>query len=162
MKPIQILKILKSRNPMKAELTILVGLPASGKSSFLEDCTSKMVVVCPDNIRKEVFGVEFNKDVEGMVWFLTRSMIKMLLLQDKTVILDATNISVSRRKEWIDLGHECNAQVSAIHFDTPYETCVERNKARSRVVPDNVMERMRDEFEVPETDEGFDRVDKMF
>jgi predicted kinase len=148
---------------MKPEFTLLVGLPAYGKSSFVQELEQNSimetaVVVCPDQIRMNIFGVEFNKDFEGMVWFATRTMVKTLLLQNRDVILDATNLSPLRRKEWIELGHDCNATVIAHYFDTPFEECVKRNNKRDRVVPEDVMERMKNELEPPTVEEGFDEV----
>ena len=140
------------------ELIVFVGLPASGKTTVRSAEYYGVPIVSPDSIRFEIFKTEFDKDVEGMVWFAARTMVKMLLIQGKSVVLDATNLTVSRRKEWIDLAKDNGADAVAVFLDTPFEECVKRNEDRDRVVPMDVMERMRDTLEIPTEDEGFDRV----
>ena len=140
-------------------LTLLVGIPASGKSTRRKSLEMEgAVVICPDDIRREVFDTEFNADFEGLVWFIAKSMGKVLLAQGRDVVIDATNTSVSRRKMWIDLGKSYGATVWAEFLNTPFEECCDRNLKRSRIVPNDIMERMRDELVPPERDEGFDMI----
>ena len=78
-------------------LYTLVGLPASGKSTFSasrKDC----VVVCPDTIRKTVLGNETDQKNGGLIFAIAWKQINKALLQGKDVIFDATNCQKKYRK----------------------------------------------------------------
>ena len=140
----------------RPRLTLMVGLPASGKSTVAGGMEG--VVVCPDDIRMEIFNTEFDDKVEHMVWFLAKSMVRMLLKDGHDVVIDATNVAPFRRKPWIELGREYGAWVNAVWVDTTFTECVQRDVLRDRHVPEEVFDRMVEEFEEPTMEEGFDLV----
>ena len=144
----------------KPKLILMVGLPASGKSTIVQQYQWEhcCIVVCPDDIRMTMFNTEFNKDVEGLVWFTARAMVKMLLAQGHNVVLDSTNLTKDRRKEWIDLAKECQVIVVAHQMDTPFHECLARNNNRDRKVPNDVMARMYNACQDVSHDEGFDQI----
>lgn len=146
-----------------SDMIILIGIPASGKSTarkfirtdWYDDTIS---IICPDEIRQVIFKTEFDKDLEGMVWFTAKAMAKMLMLQDQHVLIDATNTTSSVRKDWLALAKECDVETIGVVMTTSPEVCFERNASRERVVPDEVMERMVEGYEYPILDEGFDKI----
>jgi predicted kinase len=78
----------------------MVGLPYSGKSTI-----SKRIgvpIVNPDSIRVALHGQKFYAPAEPMVWAMAKNMVRALFLAGHdTVVLDATNTTVARRKEWL-------------------------------------------------------------
>jgi predicted kinase len=56
------------------------------------------------------------------------------------------------------MGQLYDCAVEALFFDVPLEVCKERNRGRSRVVPEDAMERMAAKLVPPATDEGFSKV----
>lgn len=103
------------------KLVLTVGLPYSGKSTMAHslDCP----VVCPDAIRVALHGQRFLKESEPMVWTLARYMVKSLFLAGHgMVVLDATNLTDARRKEW----ESDDWQVRYVIVDTTKETCIQR------------------------------------
>jgi predicted kinase len=48
--------------------------------------------------------------------------------------------------------------VQAVLFDVPLETCLERNRRRERVVPEEAMRRMAGKLKAPTFEEGFSKI----
>jgi predicted kinase len=72
--------------------------------------------------------------------------------------IDATNLSPKERHSWIKMAHDFGYEAHAVFFDVPTEVCMERNRKRSRNVPDEVMLRMAQKLRPPKFDEGFAKV----
>jgi predicted kinase len=149
----------KLEDDKMANLTIMCGLPRCGKDSWIQENRKDAIVVSPDDIRKDIFGHQFHPPVEGYVWAFAEGMARMLLEQEKDVILNATNITTGRRAPWIGLAKDLSkispCYLDIVWLDTSFEECMERNRNSKEgdIVPDEVMERMRDSFEPPTNDE---------
>ena len=144
------------------KLTMMCGLPRCGKTTWSRKNRPDSVVVCPDEIRKEIFGHQFHGPVEGLVWAFAQGMARMLLLQNRDVLLDATNVTASRRAPWIRLVNELQCELEVVLVATEFGTCVERNNGspEGEKVPEDVLDRMRQSFEYPARDEtGVDPVE---
>ena len=66
------LKILKGKTT-KSSLIILCGLPRSGKSTYARKNSKNAVIVCPDRIRKVIFGHQFHKEAEDFIINISKS-----------------------------------------------------------------------------------------
>lgn len=141
-------------------LILLVGYPASGKTTFINNIryASQSVILCPDDFRMELTGQEFYAPAEEYVWATVKLSARVLLKTDYTVVIDATHLTRGSRAQWIRIANNLNKECCAYWFQTPYEVCCARNKARTRVVPDDVMQRMMEGFEPPTTDEGLSEI----
>ncbi len=144
-------------------ITLLCGLPRCGKTTEVHRLISigildRAVIVCPDRIRKVIFGHQFHPPVEGMVWSMAHGMVRLCLEQNKDVIIDATNTTVGERSQWVRIAKEFDAIVEVMVIDTEYGICLIRNEAspEDEKLPIEAMERMRDRFEMPDKEvEGF-------
>jgi predicted kinase len=47
-----------------------------------------------------------------------------------------------------------------VFFDVPVDECIRRNRARARVVPDEVIQKMAERLVAPDLQEGFSRVSR--
>lgn len=124
------------------QLTLMVGLPRSGKSTYARKMGCP--IVNPDSIRLALHGQRFASEAEPMVWAMAKYMVKALFLAGhRSVVVDATNTTKKRRDAWLSDGWT----IRMIHIDTPKATCIERAVAENDtdIVP--VIERMADEFE---------------
>jgi predicted kinase len=144
--------------PMKQqELLIMCGFPASGKnvwiSNFLKN--HNHIVVELDEIRSEIFGHQFHKNIEPFVIQLAKSMVRLLLKQGKDVIINSTALTNSIRTEWINIGNEYNSITKIIYIPTNFPICCQRNSKRplNKRVPNDVMIQMETKFETPFTSE---------
>ena len=52
-------------------LTIMVGLPRSGKSTWIKENAGNAVVVSNDWIRENILGTHYTKTSNALVWAIT-------------------------------------------------------------------------------------------
>lgn len=137
---------------------LVAGIPASGKSTFVEKSVNEgFVVVCPDEIRKIVTGQDFYRPAEEFVWATVKTSVRFLLARH-SVMVDATNLTIGSRKQWVEIAKEIGVPIGCYWFDTPIEVCLERNEKRERKVPVAVMENMESTKVFPTYEEGFDGI----
>jgi predicted kinase len=72
--------------------------------------------------------------------------------------VDATNLSPRERRQWIRMARSLGYEVHAVFFDVPLEVCLDRNRRRERVVPEDIMQRMASKLRPPTFDEGFSKI----
>jgi predicted kinase len=140
--------------------TMLIGLPGSGKSTYAKWWIRKFggVIHSSDAIREELSGDENNQNINQKVFSLLHKRVKEDLDAGINVIYDATNVSSKRRKSFLrEIKADCVKR--AVVIATPYEVCIQQNENRERVVPEDVINRMYRNFEVPYYFEGWDEVD---
>ena len=136
---------------------ITMGIPGSGKSFFVnESWRPDIEVINPDRIRKMLTGSESDQTQNSRVFDLAHGRLRWLLLTSveidgvrpnlRAVIFDATNVQKFARQGLLDICAEFDAEPHLIVFDTPKEVCMERNRNRSRVVPDHAIKRMHGAF----------------
>jgi predicted kinase len=143
----------------KPDFVMLVGLPGSGKSTLTEKEYSNYSVHSSDAIREELSGDVNNQDINKQVFEVLHKRVKEDLIQGKNVVYDATNISWKRRKAFLQELNSIPCYKVCILMATPFELCLERNKARERVVPYFVIERMYKNFDIPWYNEGWDSIE---
>ena len=147
----------------KNVLIVMCGLPASGKSTYTNWLAESGVfcAVCPDSIRGELYGDENIQGDGKQVFAIAHARLKDLGKGKNNVVFDATNINCKRR---IALVKEMRPYFDIIickWFSTPIDICVQRNMARERQVPQEVIKRMLWNFENPTLAEGFDIVEEI-
>lgn len=136
------------------KLYVLVGLPGSGKSTFAA-AHPDMAVICLDTIRGELYGDENIQGNGAEVVRIAYERIHKLLAEGHDVIYDACNVRPKYREQIIK---EFDCDKIAVVMDTPKEICHQRNAARARVVPGNVIDRMAAAYVAPSIEEGFTEV----
>lgn len=147
----------------KNVLIVMSGLPASGKSTYSEWLAESGVFkrVCPDLIRKELYGDENIQGDGKRVFEIAHERIQVCGTFGDNVVFDATNID---RKTRIKLVEEMRPYFDIIickYFSTPLYICKIRNEQRERQVPYEVLESMERRFRTPTLDEGFDIVEEI-
>lgn len=160
------IELIEEREINKSQQTVIipVGVPGCGKSTFIKEIASKQdtIVIETDAIREELTGSASDQSQNKKVFEVAYNRLNSGLANDetkeKTFVFDATNISKWSRKGIIDIAKKYNARVVAIVMTTPLETCIKRNNARERVVPEDVIRRMYSNLEKPSKAEGFDEI----
>lgn len=141
-------------------LVLLVGIPGSGKSTYLE--RRGLRAVSTDEIRMLLFDNEEEQRYQQWVFSLLRHVVRARLSSGvPRTFVDATNLTPHDRKPLLAIASELNYPTFALYFDTPLETCMKRNQARGRKVPEDVMLRMAQKLRPPTPAEGFERVDRV-
>ncbi|MHA1793013.1 MAG: AAA family ATPase [Promethearchaeota archaeon] len=142
---------------------ILCGLPASGKSYFasslkkaIEEQASgtKVDVIDIDDIRDiEYKSCKINDDfipeLEKEVRSAKYETISESLRKGHFVIDDDLNYFRSMRKKVIEICASLNIFYAIIHIATPISYCIEWNVGRECEVPDDVLIRVNEQFDMP-------------
>lgn len=136
---------------------VLVGLPGSGKSTYLEKVGA--VGLSSDAMRRLLADDETDQTIHDRVFRTLRYLLRQRLAIGRVVTyIDATNLTPGERAPYIRIGAVYKAGVEAVFFDVPLEVCRERNARRQRVVPEDAMLKMSEKLVPPALDEGFTRV----
>ena len=143
------------------KLIMLIGLPASGKTSFTKTLlfsykNDDIEIISSDAIRKELFGSEEEQKYNNKVFEEVYKRARFSIQHKKITDIDATNLSRKRRIGFLKSIPECEA--CAVVFAIPFEECCKRNAARERLVPQSAMEKMYRSFQPPHYAEGFDDI----
>lgn len=144
------------------EFIMLVGIPASGKSTYAKELEKNGYHIhSSDEIRKELTGDENTQVVNEKVFQVLHKRIKSDLEQGISCVYDATNISMKRRIAFLNEIQKYDCHKKCILFVTPVEVCKERNQIRERKVPDYVFDKMLKQFQCPYFYEGWDEIEIM-
>ena len=146
---------------MTPKFFMLVGLPASGKSTYAEELANQYNanIHASDSIREELSGDINNQNINDLVFKTLHSRVKEDLTNGKSCIYDATNINYKRRMAFLNELNKISCEKYCWVIATPYERCLRNNRNRDRQVPEEVIERMYKHFDVPYYYEGWDFID---
>ena len=147
----------------KSVLIVMCGLPASGKSTYAEwlEDSGLFRRVCPDLIRKRLYGDESIQGDGKRVFETAYHDIKEYACLGENVVFDATNINANRRKEFVKEMRPYFDTIICKWFSTPYTLCLTRNEERERKVPEDVITRMWENFQRPTMREGWDIIEEV-
>ena len=138
-------------------LVVLVGLPASGKSTWIQQCG--VFALSSDEVREMLSGDVTDQSMNRLVFQTLRQLAAARVRAGADVTyIDSTALTPWERRCWIRFGELHDCTVEAVFFDVPLEECKRRNAARTRVVPESVMDRMAARLGPPSLDEGFTQV----
>ena len=141
-------------------IVVLVGLPGSGKSTYLERIGA--AGLSSDAIRRLLADDATDQTINDRVFETLRYLLRQRLALGRPVTyIDATNLTPQERLPYIAIGADFGCQVEALYFDTPLDVCRQRNAGRTRVVPEEALEKMQEKLVPPTTAEGFTRVTRV-
>ena len=150
---------------MKGKLSITVGIPGCGKSTWLDAeplcLTDGFVILCPDDFRKDITGQDYYPPAEDFVWAQVKTTARVLARRGYHVVIDATALSKWSRAQWVKIANDLEVDITVYVFDTPISICKIRNASRDRKVPEDVIDRMYAQFQRPDETEGFAQISKI-
>lgn len=142
----------------RTTLFVTIGIAGSGKSTWAAKMMSSFIqyeLICPDDIRQELTGDSSNQQRNFEVFKIAHQRLRDALAKNRMAIWSATCYNRKNRKEVIAIGKEFDANIIGVIFNVSLETAKARNKMRSRVVPDDIIERQFNNFQPPTLEEGF-------
>ena len=138
-----------------ATLYVMIGVPGAGKSTFVKE-HPEINVVCPDEIRQELFGDAGNQEQGEKVFQIAFNRTRKLLDAGQDVIFDSTNVRRKYRKDYFKKFPDVSKV--AVFVNTPVDECKRRNANRDRKVSDVVIDRMAKNLNPPTYDEGWQEI----
>ena len=150
------------------KIWLLVGIPASGKSSYIQqNALPNSIIISRDEIRKKLIGdgAYFSKEDEVFNTFKKTVYVSLLNKEIENIYIDATHISKGSRKKILSqLPIPKGTELNVLWCDVDLDICLERNKKRGgfAFVPPESIRRMKARFEAPTEGEfgkyGFEKV----
>jgi putative nucleotidyltransferase with HDIG domain len=134
------------------EVVMLAGLPGSGKDTWIRANLPDWPVISLDNVRREM-GVSPTDD-QGQVVQAARERARELLRQQRSFVWNATNITRMVRQRTLDLALAYHARTRLVYLEAPFSEILRRNHERKYEVPEQVIYRMLDRLEMPDSSEA--------
>lgn len=125
----------------KQEIIVLVGYPGSGKTTIANTFDNKRYMI-----------------INGDIFKTSKKMIKeseKYIKNNYSIIFDATNPSIEKRKEYIDFANSKNIPIRCINVETDITTAMFRNNKRDKVIPKITYYVFRKKYVKPTIEEGF-------
>jgi predicted kinase len=115
-------------------MRILVGLPASGKSTYAHELMGREPGVWAriswDDIRHETPNYKFNKTNETRVVQRADSAAREAASEGFNLLIDNTNLHAGHITRWTGLAEELGMQVELKKFNASVQECVQRDALR--------------------------------
>lgn len=150
------------------KLIMLKGLPASGKSTYartlLAEYPDTHKRVNKDDLRAMLDNGKWSKSNEEFVLKVRDLIIIEALKNNKTIIVDDTNLSLKHEANLRAIAATSGAKFVEKIFDTPLEECIERDLARGdkavgkKVVYDMYNRYLRPPYDAPKYDANLDHI----
>ena len=122
---------------------ILIGIQASGKTSFCQEHFRDI-----DAVSLDVINTRKNED----------RIIAGLINTDKSFVIDNTNPTKAERKKYIDIAKQNGYKTVGIYFRSSVDECAERNAKRGNIIPLKGILSTAKKLEQPSYSEGFNEL----
>ena len=147
----------RSPQAPKGYVVLAIGMPGSGKTTWFR--RRGVTPLSSDLLRNILFDDVEEQRYQGLVFSTLRSLLRArLIARMPWNYVDATNLSIHERRQWIKMSKSFGYEVQAVFFDVPLEVCLERNSKRDRSVSEDVMRKMAEKLKPPVFEEGFAKI----
>ena len=139
----------------KFTMYVMIGVPGSGKSTFIEKYLKDVVVISRDLIRTEI-GIsgekpQGNKKQEDEVTRLFNEKVMECCKEKKNFVIDNTNVKKSYRKEYTNMVKGYRPNIEYVYVEAPdLQSYYDR---REGLMPLSVIDRMWSNFDFPDPTE---------
>jgi predicted kinase len=134
-------------SPKGSHVIVLSGLPGAGKDTYCRTHLADWPQVSLDRWR-EVLGIAPD-EAQGRVVQKALEEARGFLRAKRPFVWNATNVSRQHRDRAVGLCLDYDALVEIHAFDTPPEQLLAQNRAREKVVPEAVIEKLIRKWEPP-------------
>lgn len=137
-------------------LTLTVGLPASGKTTWALSAGFDRSISL-DDCRQALWHDPTRQNGPGGVdalLLLQDEWIDQAMAENQSIVVHNTNLLKTHRRPLIQKAEQAGYRTQILFFDVSKEECLRRNRLRKRRVPDEVIEDFARKMEVPEENEA--------
>jgi predicted kinase len=100
-----------------------------------------------------------DQSIHARVFSTIRYLLRQRLAIGRPVTyIDATHLTPAERRPYARIAEWYGCDLEAVFFDVPVSVCIERNRSRGRVVPEEAIQAMAEKLRAPSKEEGFARV----
>lgn len=131
----------------RCTVSVMSGLPGSGKDTWLSRNRPEMPIVSLDDIRGQL-DVDATDD-QGQVIQEAREQCRELLRAGRSFAFSATNLLRQTRRRWIDLFADYGARVELVYVEPSLAMILAQNMRRERPVPERVIHDLAAKVEPP-------------
>ncbi len=129
----------------------MVGIPGSGKSTLAQRLVDKgYAALNADSIRQELWGDAADQRDQEKVFEIFFKRFDELTAKESDIVVDNVNTNPRHRAQIIEKAKACGySDIQLWVLDVPLAICLERNKQRSRNVPDEIVSKMHETLNGP-------------
>lgn len=133
------------------EITVMSGLPGSGKDTWIAANRPGVPVVSLDTIREELDVTAM--DNQGGVEQAAKERVKEYLRTRTDFVFNTTNITLNMRGKILNLIRDynrvCKARVTIVYIEPAPKTLMAQNGGRAQSVPPSVIDRLVRKLDPP-------------
>ena len=139
-----------------SRVTVMCGLPASGKNHWVAQQRKGWPVVSFDDARAEL-GLRHGEN-DGMAAHHAVDQAKAMLRRQERFVWNATHLSQQMRTKTLDLLWAYHAQIELVYLEVPHAELMRRNRERDTTLSNAGIERMLHRWELPAPVEAHETV----
>jgi predicted kinase len=120
---------------------LFIGLPGSGKTTYINENIKGYYIVSADQI-KMLHPQYTHANTETLhEWSVREAEIQMQILSDDAtnICMDSGGVNNSYSLRIINMLKDKGYHIEIIFIDTPLDVCLERNRGRDRQVPESAI-----------------------
>ena len=153
-------RFFRKKKSKKPTFIMMIGLSGGGKTTRATELKKKykFELLSSDVLRKELLHDENDQSQNPYIFEEMNKRTIKYLKEGKSVIYDATNLTVKDRRGILQRVERLKCKRIAYVMRTPYGVCLKQNENRERSIPYEVIERQRNKFQIPYYEEGFDEI----
>ena len=138
-------------------LIITVGLPGSGKSTYL--ARLGVNAISSDEVRRLIADDPHDQTMNARIFQVIRYLVRQRIAAGRPITyVDATHLQPWEREPYRMLAQRYGCRLDVLFFNVPVEICMARNQARDRRVPEEAIRKMAGQMIPPSLDEGFTEI----
>ncbi|WP_010587383.1 AAA family ATPase [Schlesneria paludicola] len=136
----------------RCTVTLMSGLPGSGKDFWLSKHHPDLPVVSLDEIRSEL-NIDATEN-QGEVVQMAKERCRQWLRSKTSFAFNATNLLRQTRQRWIELFADYHARIEIVYLEPPLPIILGQNKQRTCPVPERVIHELAKQYEPPSWNES--------